>query len=328
MDTINEQQLLGVFIGLLVIVVAALIGRLVFGDPGGIAAGAIAAIYPGFWVLDAQILSEPIALVLLGISIIAFYRLSNQPNVRHAIEVGLSVGLLVLARSEQIALLVLLAPIFLFKATYLSIGRRAVIGVVALLLSPWVIHNSNRFEEPVLISSNMGVGLLTGNCSSTFEGELKGFYDMKCLKYADKPEGKPDRSVMDRLQREAAFNQIRENLDKLPLAIAARYGRAFGMYRTKHTVTEVAKWHGTATWPVWAWVISFWVVLALAIIGAAAAIRSRIDIMPLVVPILVMLAVVAAFFGEPRYHTLADLSFVVLAGFGLVTIATKFQNSR
>ncbi len=332
-DTINEQQLLGVFIGLLVIVVAALIGRLVFGDPGGIAAGAIAAIYPGFWVLDAQILSEPIALVLLGISIIAFYRLSNQPNVRHAIEVGLSVGLLVLARSEQIALLVLLAPIFLFKATYLSIGRRAVlglivIGVVALLLSPWVIHNSNRFEEPVLISSNMGVGLLTGNCSSTFEGELKGFYDMKCLKYADKPEGKPDRSVMDRLQREAAFNQIRENLDKLPLAIAARYGRAFGMYRTKHTVTEVAKWHGTATWPVWAWVISFWVVLALAIIGAAAAIRSRIDIMPLVVPILVMLAVVAAFFGEPRYHTLADLSFVVLAGFGLVTIATKFQNSR
>lgn len=332
-DTINEQQLLGVFIGLLVIVMAALVGRLVFGDPGGIAAGAIAAIYPGFWVLDAQILSEPIALVLLGISIIAFYRLSNQPNVRHAIEVGLSVGLLVLARSEQIALLVLLAPIFFLKATYLSIGRRAVlglivIGVVALLLSPWVIHNSNRFEEPVLISSNMGVGLLTGNCSSTFEGELKGFYDMKCLKYADKPEGKPDRSVMDRLQREAAFNQIRENLDKLPLAIAARYGRAFGMYRTNHTVTEVAKWQGTPTWPIWAWVVSFWVVLAFAIIGALAAIRSRIDIMPLVVPILVMLAVVAAFFGEPRYHTLADLSFVVLAGFGLVTIATKFQNSR
>ena len=328
LDTIHEQQLLGVFIGLLVIVVAAVIGRLFFGDPGGIAAGAIAALYPGFWVLDAQILSEPIALVLLGISIIAFYRLSSQPNVRHAIEVGIAVGLLVLARSEQIALLILLAPILLFKATHLGIGRRAmlglmVIGIVALLLSPWVIHNANRFEEPVLISSNMGVGLLVGNCSSTFEGDRKGFFDMACLSYADKPERDADRSVMDRLQAEAAVIQIRDNLDKLPLTIAARYGRAFGVYRTNHTVTEIAKWQGSAAWPVWAWVISFWFVFGLAIIGAMAAIRSRIDILPLVVPILVMLGVVAVFYGEPRYHTMADLSFVVLAGFGLVTITTR-----
>lgn len=332
LDTIHEHQLLGVLIGMLVIVVSAVVGRLFFGVPAGVAAGAVAAIYPGFWVLDAQILSEPLALVMLGASMIALYRFSRQMNVRHAIEVGILVGLTTLTRPEQIALLVVLVPI-LWRATQLSFARRTllgliIIGIVALLLSPWVIHNANRFEQPVLISSNMGTGLLIGNCSSTFEGKNKGFFDMSCLRYAKKPDGGADRAVMDRLHRDAAIIQIRDNLDKLPLMIVARWGRAFGLYRTNHTVTEVANWHGTVTWPVWAWVISFWLVAALAVIGTTTAIRSRIDILPLAIPVLVMLGVVGVFYGEPRYHTMADLSLVVLAGFGLATLASKSGSNR
>ena len=58
----------------------------------------------------------------------------------------------------------------------------------------------------------------------------------------------------------------------------------------------------------------------LAIVGATAAIRARIDISPLAISVLIMLGVVGVFYGEPRYHTMADLSLVVLAGFGLVKI--------
>jgi 4-amino-4-deoxy-L-arabinose transferase-like glycosyltransferase len=323
-DTIYEHQMLGVLIGMLVILVAALIGRLFFGDLAGAAAGAVAAVYPGFWVLDAQILSEPLALVLLGASIIAFYRFSRQPNVRHAVEVGFFVGLTTLTRPEQIALLVLLVPI-LWRAAQLSYLRRSllaliVVSIVALLITPWVIFNANRFQEPVFISSNMGTGLLIGNCSSTFDGENKGFFDMSCLRYAKKADSGADRAVKDHLHRDAAIIQIRDNLDKLPLTMVARYGRAFGLYRAGHTVAEVAEWHHTVTWPVWAWVISFWFVAGLAIIGATAAIRARIDISPLAISVLVMLGVVGVFYGEPRYHTMADLSLVVLAGFGLIRI--------
>ncbi|CAA0111787.1 Uncharacterised protein [Halioglobus japonicus] len=323
-DTIHQHQLLGVLIGMLVIVVSAVIGRLFFGETAGVAAGAFAAIYPGFWVLDAQILSEPLALVLLGASIIAFYWFSKAPNVPHAIAVGFFVGLTTLTRPEQIALLVLLIPI-LWRAAQLSYARRAllallVFAIVALLIAPWAIFNAKRFEVPVFMSTNMGTGLLIGNCPLTFEGKNRGFFDMGCLKYAKKPAGIKDRAVKDRLHRDAAIIQIRDNLDKLPLTIVARYGRAFGVYRTRHTVAEVAQWHGTATWPVWAWVISFWFVAALAVIGAAAAIRERIDISPLAISILVMLGVLGVFYGEPRYHTMADLSLVVLAGFGLAKI--------
>ncbi len=332
-DTIHGHQLLGVFIGLLVIGVVAVIGRIIFGYLSGALAGAIAAIYPGFWVLDAQILAEPFALVMLGMTIIAFYRFSRETNIRHALEVGFFLGLTVLARSEQLALLIMLAPIFLFNATHLSLARRVmlsliVIGCVALLLGPWVIHNANRFDEPVLISTNMGAGLLTGNCATTFEGKNKGFYDTYCFSYSEKPGQDADRSTKDRLHREAAIEQIQENLDKLPLTIVARYGRAFGLYKPAHTVTEVANWHGTDTWPVWLWVISFWVVGLLALVGIVTAIRARIDILPLAIPIFVMLGVVGVFFGEPRYHTMADLSFVVLSGYGLLAIVNQWSVRR
>ncbi|MCB1689394.1 MAG: glycosyltransferase family 39 protein [Halioglobus sp.] len=323
-DTIHEHQLLGVLIGMLVIGVSAVIGRLFFGDLAGAAAGAIAAVYPGFWVLDAQILSEPLALVLLGASIIALYQFSRQPDVRHALVFGVFIGLTTLTRPEQLALLVFLLPA-LWRARQLSYLRRAmlallVFAVVTLLITPWAVYNANRFDVPVLISANMGTGLLVGNCAKTFSGEKRGFYHMGCLKHGMKSENPGDSAMADRRNLHAAIDQIRSNLDKLPMTIVARYGRAFGLYRTDHTVTEVAKWHGTAKWPVWAWVISFWFVAVLAIVGATAAIRARIDISPLAISVLIMLGVVGVFYGEPRYHTMADLSLVVLAGFGLVKI--------
>tara|TARA_R110002049_G_scaffold177382_13_gene344553 strand:- start:340 stop:1677 length:1338 start_codon:yes stop_codon:yes gene_type:complete len=323
-DTIHEHQMLGVLIGMLVIAVCAWVGRLFFGDLAGVAAGALAAVYPGFWVLDAQILSEPLALALLGASIIAFYRFSRVPNARHAIAVGFFVGLTTLTRPEQIALLVLLIPI-LWRAAQLSFTRRAllallVFAIVALLITPWAVFNAKRFEIPVFMSTNMGAGLLIGNCPLTFEGKNRGFFDMGCLKYAKKSKKIKDRAVTDRLHRDAAIEQIRNNLDKLPLTLVARYGRAFGVYRLRHTVEEVSQWHGTPRWPVWAWVTSFWFIAALAVVGATAAIRARIDISPLAISILLMLGVLGVFYGEPRYHTMADLSFVVLAGFGLITL--------
>ncbi len=323
-DTIHEHQLLGVLIGMMVVAVCAVIGRLFFGDLAGAAAGAIAALYPGFWVLDAQILSEPLTLVLLGASIIALHRFSRQPGIRHALELGLFVGLAALTRPEQIALLALLVPI-MWRATQLSYARRAlltllVFAVVGLLVTPWAVFNAGRFDAPVFMSTNMGTGLLVGNCPLTFAGDNKGFYSMGCLMYSKNPEGTTDPAVNDQRNRHTAITLIRKNLDRLPSTIVARYGRAFGLYRTHHTVAEVAKWHGTATWPVWAWVISFWFIAVLAIVGAAAAIRARIDIAPLMISILVMLGVIAVFYGEPRYHTMADLSIVVLAGFGLTRI--------
>ena len=68
---------------------------------------------------------------------------------------------------------------------------------------------------------------------------------------------------------------------------------------------------------VWAWVVSFWVLLPLAVFGSLRARRARQFQWPLVAPAAVALLLVMAVYGEPRYHSPADLGIVVLAAAGL-----------
>ena len=322
-DSIQGHQMIAAAIGVLVILLAAFIGRKLFGDITGAVAGVFAAVYPGFWVLEAQILAEPLAILLLGLTIIALYRLSERTNLSRILAVAVLLGCTALVRSELLALL-LVVPVILWRAKAVPLLRRALLGLitlgcVAMILSPWVIHNAQRFDETVILSSNMGGTLLSGNCDSTFTGDKLGFYDVRCLQYVDKYRATTGAKVADRLYRKEAVAQIMANLEKLPWVVAARFGRALGFYRTDQTVQTVAVWQGTPTWPVWAWVISFWFVLILAVLGLVTAIRARSELLPLIAPILVVIGTIAVFYGEPRYHTMADLSLIVLAALGAVT---------
>jgi hypothetical protein len=74
---------------------------------------------------------------------------------------------------------------------------------------------------------------------------------------------------------------------------------------------------------VWAWVTSFWVVAPLAAYGSVLLRRSGTFQWPFVAPLLIALLVVTVAYGEPRYHTPADLGLVVLAAVGLDRLARR-----
>jgi 4-amino-4-deoxy-L-arabinose transferase-like glycosyltransferase len=325
------QQRVGIAIGTLLIVVVAVLAAKMFGERTGVVAGFLAAIYPGFWVLDAQILAEPLALVLLGVLFLLIYRLVESPTFRLASLIGVSLGIAILVRSEQAAVFVIVIPLALARARGLARSRRvqlgAVIGVIAVsLMVPWAAYNSTRFEEPVLLSSNFGSTLLAGNCS-TFSGEFIGFYDTSCNRELTQTEKPADRSVQDRLARGAAIDNILDNTSRLPLTMLARMGRTVGLYAPGQTVEAVAEWNGTSEWPVWFWVVSFWPLAALAVFGSISTRRSEVWQLPLLVPIVLAAGIVLVFYGEPRYHTPADLSIVILAAVGLVRLTNRGPES-
>src|SRR5438552_3798799 len=56
----------------------------------------------------------------------------------------------------------------------------AAVGGTALVLTPWVVYNATRFEQPVLISTNLGYVVAGANCHKTFYGEQIGFWDVRC----------------------------------------------------------------------------------------------------------------------------------------------------
>jgi 4-amino-4-deoxy-L-arabinose transferase-like glycosyltransferase len=335
--TLHAQQLVGVIIGLGVVVLAGLVGRQYFDRRVGMWAAVIAAIYPGFWVIEAQILSEPLCLLLLGIFFLECAALSKRQTVQLSVLLGATCGLVALVRSEQILLLLIVVVPLLYRARSLTFGQRTVrvaaasVAAVVIIL-PWALYNTTRFDEPVVLSTNDGATLLAGNCPpSTYRGEGIGSYDITCnrrLGVTTRRRG-GDRSVQDRLARDQALSNIRHNLGKLPLTVAARFGRLFAVFQPAQTVSFAASWFRSEEWPVWLWVVSFWVLTAFAAMGTVIARRRHALLLPLLGPVIVMLLIVLVTYGEPRYHTPADLGLVVLAAVAVDRLfASVFKGSR
>jgi 4-amino-4-deoxy-L-arabinose transferase-like glycosyltransferase len=313
------HQVTGVVIGLGVVLLAGLIGRRFAGRRVGITAALLAAVYPGFWVLEPQVLSEPLGLLVGGVLLLALADLWQRPTLARAVLAGALTGALALVRAEQLALLVLaVAPLLLLNPR-LELRRRcawagAAVLAAAVPIAPWAIHNLGRFEEPVILSTSSGNLLLMGNCPpATYSGDLMGFLDNRCGFRIGASHPGLDRSQMDTVTRRAALDNVRDNLDRLPVTALARHGRMLGVFHTEQMAEFAANWFGSTTWPVWTWLSSFWVVAPLAVYGSILLRRSRTFQWPLLAPVLLVVLIVTVSYGEPRYHTPADLGIVVLA---------------
>jgi hypothetical protein len=323
------HQVTGIVIGLGVILVAGLIGRRYAGHRVGVVAALVAAAYPGFWVLDVQILSEPLGLLVLGVLMLVLADLWERPTLPRAVLGGALVGALALVRGEQLALLAIaVAPILLLNRR-LGIKRRfawtgAAVLTAGVVIAPWTVHNLGRFEEPVILSTNGGSTLLAGNCPpATYRGERMGSFEIRCVIGEGMKNPGRDASQADVRAREVALDNMRDNLGRLPSTVLARYGRVFAVFRPAQTVQIDANWFGSATWPVWAWVTSFWFLVPLAVVGSVFLRRSRRFQWPLVAPAVVVILVVTVTFGDPRYHTMADLGAVVLAAVAIERLVRR-----
>jgi len=279
--------------------------------------------------VDVQILSEPLGLLVLGVLMMILACLWRRPTLGWAILAGAVVGSLALVRGEQLALLVIaVAPILLLNPRVAVRQLLAWTGAATLaalvLLMPWTIHNLGRFEEAVLLSTNGGSTLLAGNCPpATYGDDLMGSFDTTCNIRRAKQNPEFDASQADIDARRAALGNMRDDLDRLPATILARYGRTIGAFRPAQTVDIDANWLGSATWPVWAWVTSFWLLAPLAVAGSVLLHRSRRFQWPLVAPAIIVLVIVTVAFGDPRYHSLADLGIVVLAAVAIDRLARR-----
>jgi 4-amino-4-deoxy-L-arabinose transferase-like glycosyltransferase len=319
----RAHQVTGLIVGLGVIVVAGLVGRRYVSRRVGLAAAFLAAIYPGFWVLEVQILSEPLGLLIGGLLMLVLAHLWQRPSLALAVLAGGIAGALALVRSEQALLLVIaVAPLLLLNGRISFRKRLAWTGIAALaavmVIAPWTIYNLGRFEDPVILSTNMGGTVLVGNCPpTTYSGELLGGAGGSCgWQLAPRLRGL-DQSQAEREYLSAAFDNMRDNIDRLPVTVLARHGRMLAVFRPAQTVDMAASWFGSERWPVWAWVTSFWLLVPLAVAGSVHLRRARVVQWPLLAPVVIALLVVTIAYGEPRYHTPADLGVVVLGAVGV-----------
>jgi 4-amino-4-deoxy-L-arabinose transferase-like glycosyltransferase len=326
-----SHQLFTTVIGTATIVMTGLAARAAFGRRVGVIAAALAAFYPFVWVYERSLLAEPLGMLLTATTIWLAYRFRAQPGLALAVALGAAVGVMAMTTAELLLIAALLvAPLILFVRN-VRLNRRlawlaAAAGACVLVIAPWAIYNSTRFARPVPFSTALGAELLQGNCQPTYHGRLLGYYALGCLLFVKDLD--PDFSVADGQYRHVALNFIDENKSRVPIVMAARVGRTFGVFRPAQQMHLEA---GETATPVWVFRLGFavyWILLPFAVAGFVLARRRGVATYPLLAfPLMVLISVLPTI-GSVRYRAPAEISLVILAAVGTDAAITAARTRR
>ena len=316
--TYTEQQLFATLVGTGTVVVIGCAGRRLLDARVGLVAAAVAAVYPNFFLYERDLLAETLAIFLVAVALLLVFRFNDRPGPLRAAMLGASCGLLALTHAGQVLLIVLLlVPVLLLapgtpwrqRLTWLPISVVVAVAVIA----PWTAYNTSRFEEPVLLSHDLGTALVVSNCDAVYSGPDLGHKSEPCYDASAKrigPDG--DASTRDIALRHEGIDYIRAHLGRLPLVVLAREGRAWGVFRP---VQQVRFESGRGTRPpvMGLGFAAYW-ALSIAAVGGVIILRRRhIPVYPLMAPIVTAVIGIALTYGSVRYRTPADVPIVLLA---------------
>ncbi len=244
-----------------------------------------------------------------------------------------------------------------------TIGRVGVGAAVAsIIIGPWVLSNMVRFEDRVYLSVGAEITMASASGDDTYYGEGTGYWSVfaacdvrAAIRTEHPPEFIVEAGVLrpatredrersfacpsaDRLEvpvldqseeapyfRRAATTYIRYHLDRLPVVVAARWGRTLYLWNPDHVVR--ADWglegrsRGIAILGWW----TFYPLALLALTGAVSLRRARIPVYPVAAVFLTVAAAVTLAFGTPRYRASAETALCVLAAVGVDAVFTRWR---
>ena len=317
-DHVLPLRLTMTVFGAAVVLVIGMLGRRVAGDRAGLIAAAIAAVSPNLWINDGLIMSEALATLSVALAILFTYRLLRAPSAANVAWVGVACGLAMLARAELGLLLPLMLLPALLMLKVLPLARQILMFLLACavalaVVSPWLIANLTRFDEPVLFSTNDGLTLCGANLHRTWYGSGTGLWALDCATF---PVPKGDRSVVSNSLRHRGLEFIEDHLGRLPVVAAARVARVWSLYAPAQMV-HYNENEGRDAAVSWAGFVTFWVLVPLAVAGGVVLRRRRVPITPLVAQFVIVTVIAAAIYGLVRFRVPAEVSLVVMAAVAL-----------
>ncbi len=308
------QRLTMAIVGTGAVAAIALLGRTVCSARAGLIAAGIAAVYPNLFMNDGIVMAEALTALLVALALSAAYRLRTTGSILAAVALGACCGLAALARAELILLVPALAAPMLFGAhrpawrewirPVLTVG-----AVAALVVSPWVVRNLVVFDEPAVLSTGDGLVLLGANCDETYGGSRIGFWSIECAGGSPKTA---DAAVLSKRKRDQALDYVGDHLGRVPIVVAARVGRVWGVFRPVQTV-EFSELEGRPHAAAMAGLVMYWVLAGLAVAGIVVLRRRRAVLWPLLVPVALVTLISAFGYGTLRFRVPAEVSIVVLA---------------
>jgi 4-amino-4-deoxy-L-arabinose transferase-like glycosyltransferase len=311
-------------LGTVTVGLVGLVALEAFGPGVALIALAIAACYPVFVELSGTVYAENLLIPLeLGAVWAALrVRRCEHPYIWVAVS-GLLCGLAILTHLNAIVLLVALLP-----AVWRT--RRApalLVAATALTVAPWMIRDAVVLHTFVPVSDETGMSLAgTYNPTSAADRQIP----YKWTYYGNVPAdaglyGKAGRLTETELAlelRKEALHYI-EHHPSAPLAAAYHNTRRLleldGSFAWRASAYSI----GVSTTTADAGVVSFWVLLLLAIVGAFTGFARRAPLWLWVIPALFFLSVVFVNGETPRFRAPIDPFLVLASACALMAAAAR-----
>ena len=338
-------------LGVAGVVVVGFVGRRIAGDRAGLIAAGVAAVYPQLWINDGMLISESMYVVMIAITLLFAYRLWESRRWSDAACLGAAIGLSALTRPEAVILVPLIGVPFVFSrrepvkrriGTFLVVG-----GLCLVVILPWWVRNLTQFHDPTFLATGNGVVLQVANCDGAYSGQFLGYWDVKCL-VGDAPpttdqqkkilngtsvpglaylqaRDPRDDSQFDTTARKKAFSYIGDHLSRVPVVVAARVGRIWGIFRPSQDVNFDIFFERRGKWPSWAGAYMYYALLPFAAYALVVMRKRRVPISPMVAIFVMVTVTVAIAMGITRYRVGADVALAILGGVGIDALIRHFR---
>ena len=203
-------------VAVVAVVFCGRIGAWLAGRTGEVVVTWVAVLWPGMWIYNGAVLSESVTVMLVAGTLLALYRFRERSTAGRAAALGLTVALCALTRPELFILVVVFAPLWLAKVSWAQRLSLTVVflGVVVMLIGPWVGRNLHDFSHTEIISANFGSVIVGANCGPTYSGPLLGAWDATCATSLRPPLG--DASVVDSYYRSVGEHYARTHRSSRP----------------------------------------------------------------------------------------------------------------
>jgi 4-amino-4-deoxy-L-arabinose transferase-like glycosyltransferase len=322
-DGALAQRALGALTGALVVVLIGLLGRRLGGARAGLAAAAIAALYPVLVEADGALMSESLYGVFVVGALLAALRLRERRDVPSAALIGGLIGLAALTRSEALLLLVLLAvPLSLRGDAWRAARLAAAAGACLLVLAPWTIRNVSAFHELTLISHNDSTVAAGANCPATYRGKDLGSWRFDCIP----PRTTFREGVQADRWRRHGLDYVKDHAGRLPAVVPVRVLRTWDLWQPRRQVVFA---ESRARWADRAGIVAYFLLLPFAVAGGLLLRRERRgELLVLLAPLALVTISSAVGYGLPRFRHAAEPTLVVLAAVGLMALADRVRARR
>lgn len=296
-------------------VLIAFIGKHAWNRNAGIAAGIIAALYPGFIVNSIRMYSESFSCFLLCAVVALTIPVVRKSGMFHSVSAGICLAFLQLTRS----VMVLVTGLTFLLTAWLSAGKSRMLRLagllvgMALVFAPWMLFQQLAFGKSSLVVDRVGHYNLFVGTNITTQGYLSYPY----------PDG---RGIEKKSYATLVAAQVKESPERFARLMVDKPLRLL-KYPWNDFRTPIGPFK------IGAQVLFHQVMLAFAVIGLALCLfekrenASSLRLKLLLALLLAMHAVYLVFITVPRYN-LTSIPFLALfAGAGLVAVIGALKHS-